>query len=55
VEVPTSIDSLLRRTIGHGRLTASAMQVRDKVVALETRKWEPYRRYLGPLISHLAD
>jgi hypothetical protein len=38
-----------------GVATASAVQVRDKVVALETPKWESYRRYLGPLISHLAD
>lgn len=37
-----------------GVATASAVQVRDKVVALETPKWEPYRRYLGPLMSHLA-
>lgn len=38
-----------------GVATASAVQVRDKVIALETPKWEPYRRYLGPLISRLAE
>ena len=37
-----------------GVATASAVQVRDKVVALGAPKWEPYRRYLGPLMSHLA-
>lgn len=36
-----------------GVATASAVQVRDKVVAREKPKWEPYTEYLQPLIRRL--
>lgn len=34
--------------------TASAVQVRDKVIAREKPKWEPYAEHLRPLIRRLA-
>ena len=36
-----------------GVATASAVQVRDKVVARERPKWAPYEEYLQPLIRSL--
>lgn len=36
-----------------GVATASAVQVRDRVVALERPKWAPYENYLQPLIRGL--
>lgn len=36
-----------------GVATASAVQVREKVTARESPKWEPYRTHLQPLIAHL--
>lgn len=36
-----------------GVATASAVQVRDRVVALERPKWAPYEEYLQPLIRGL--
>jgi len=38
-----------------GVATASAVQVRDKVVAREQPKWAPYEEYLQPLIRSLRD
>lgn len=37
-----------------GIATASAVQVREGVVARERPKWEPYAAYLRPLIDHLG-
>ena len=37
-----------------GITTASAVQVREGVVAREKPKWEPYAAYLRPLIHHLG-
>ena len=36
-----------------GVATASAVQVREKVIARETPKWQPYASYLQPLIQRL--
>lgn len=38
---------------GKSVATASAVQVRDKVVAREVPKWAPYEKYLQPLIGAL--
>lgn len=37
-----------------GVATASAVQVRDKLIAREQPKWQPYERQLRPLIDALA-
>ena len=47
---PAMLD-LMART--RGVATASAVQVRGKVVARETPKWAPYAEYLEPMIGHL--
>lgn len=47
---PGMLDTISRR---RGVATASAVQVREKVVARDVPKWEPYRTHLQPLISHL--
>ena len=36
-----------------GVATASAVQVRDGIVAREQPKWKPYEEYLQPLIAAL--
>jgi tetratricopeptide (TPR) repeat protein len=38
---------------GKSVATASAVQVRDKVIAREVPKWMPYEKYLQPLINEL--
>lgn len=38
-----------------GVATASAIQVRDGIVARKTPKWAPYADYLAPMISALGD
>lgn len=48
-----SMLSLQERT--RGVATASAVQVRNQVVALEKPKWAPYEAYLQPLIQALSD
>jgi tetratricopeptide (TPR) repeat protein len=47
-------DKLLQPN-SHGKsvATASAVQVRDKVVARDVPKWAPYEKYLQPLIGAL--
>jgi tetratricopeptide (TPR) repeat protein len=47
-----SMLALQERT--RGVATASAVQVRNQVVALEKPKWAPYEAYLQPLIRTLA-
>jgi tetratricopeptide (TPR) repeat protein len=47
-------DKLLQPN-SHGKsvATASAVQVRDKVIARDVPKWAPYQQYLQPLINAL--
>lgn len=52
--VPFEPDMLAPASHSRGVATASAVQVRDKIVARETPKWVPYRAQLDPLISRVS-
>ena len=48
-------DNMLQpNSAGKSVATASAVQVRDRVIAREVPKWAPYERYLQPLINALC-
>ena len=51
LEFQSGMLDLLSRT--RGVATASAVQVRDKVIARARPKWEPYGEYLQPMIRRL--
>lgn len=46
---------LEHRSRSRGVATASAVQVRDRVMVREQPKWAPYQEFLQPLIGALAD
>ena len=51
LEFEPAMMALQART--RGVATASAVQVRDGIVAREQPKWKPYEDYLQPLIAAL--
>jgi tetratricopeptide (TPR) repeat protein len=50
---PFSDDLLQPNSRGKSVATASAVQVRDRVIARDVPKWAPYEQYLQPLIGAL--
>lgn len=48
-------DSMLSPAGGRAVVTASAVQVRDRIQVREQPKWAPYARWLAPMIERLQD
>lgn len=47
--------AMLKMQSRRGVVTASAVQVRDRIQVRETPKWAPYERWLQPMIERLRD
>ncbi len=45
--------AMLQPAAGRGVVTASAVQVRERIQVRERPKWEPYARWLAPMIERL--